>query len=427
MSKPISNTRIDKAGEALSEEIFKDEIELIEAEEYFNRYRQNHLQPLSETTLEIQNLLREYGTEFYIAQRLKRKPQILRKLKRLHVRLTQLQDIGGCRIIVPSNKDVDSLLKFLIEKSKLEIGFEIIHKKIRDYREKGRDDTGYRALHLIIKRNNHNLELQIRSRIQHYWAESIERTSVIYGHHLKEKEGDTVVIEYFKHLSNVFYEIECGREPSSKQKIELDALRLDCEKIIKQADSHKIFDSYVNKGIIQTLVEKEKNNPSKLNNWILIFDWNTGNFVSWDVVAQNPEEAVAAYSQNETSYPSDQGFEVVLIGSSDIASVQKTHSHYFGIETYSNILETLDESIIGFAKNIDIDIGARQILAAMKRHKFWGTKTVTPDTLKNHFCSGIIEFDYSIKVLLDKELIKLGKGKDFSLNISKKNEIESYL
>ncbi|WP_297957819.1 hypothetical protein [uncultured Neisseria sp.] len=50
MSKPISNTRIDKAGEALSKEIFKDEIELIEAEEYFNRYRQNHLQPLSETT-----------------------------------------------------------------------------------------------------------------------------------------------------------------------------------------------------------------------------------------------------------------------------------------------------------------------------------------------------------------------------------------
>ena len=98
-------------------------------------------------------------------------------------------------------------------------------------------------------------------------------------------------------ILNVFYEIECGREPFSKQKIELDALRLDCEKIIKQADSHKIFDSYVNKGIIQTLVEKEKNNPSKLNNWILIFDWNTGNFVSWDVVAQNPEEAVAAYSK----------------------------------------------------------------------------------------------------------------------------------
>lgn len=420
-------TRIDKAGLALAQDKYKDEIDYIELEEDFYKYREAHLRPLSDTTIEIQRLLSGSGIEFYIAQRLKRKPQIVRKLKRLSVRLTQLQDIGGCRIIVPTNKDVDILYNFLNEKVKTEQNFEIIHKRQKDYREKGRDDTGYRALHLIIKRENLYLELQVRSRIQHYWAESIERTSVIYGHHLKENEGDSTVIQYFKQLSNIFYEIEMRREPSVEQKIQLDSLRKECEQIIQKADTHKIFDSFVNEGIIKTLVEKEKYNYSTLNNWILIFDWNEGTFVSWDIVEQDSTKAAAAYARYEKQYPAENGFEVVLIGSSDIASVRKTHSHYFGIESYNNILETLDDSIIGFAKTIDIDIGARKILAAMKRHKCWGTKTVSVDTLKNHFCKGLLEFEYSLKELIDKELIKPGKGRDYSLNMNKRKEIESYL
>lgn len=66
-------------------------------------------------------------------------------------------------------------------------------------------------LHVILDKNGYKLELQIRSRIQHYWAESIERTSVIYGHHLKEQEGAPEVISYFRLLSDLFYEIEAIR------------------------------------------------------------------------------------------------------------------------------------------------------------------------------------------------------------------------
>lgn len=96
----LSKSKVDKAGLALSKNKFKDEIDFIELEDVFDEYRKAHLQPLTETTLEIQRLLAGYGGSYYIAQRLKRKPQIVRKLQRLSVRLTQLQDIGGCRIIV---------------------------------------------------------------------------------------------------------------------------------------------------------------------------------------------------------------------------------------------------------------------------------------------------------------------------------------
>lgn len=159
----LSKTKIDKSGLALAKSKFRDEVEFIELEDVFDEYRKAHLKPLSETTLDIQRMLSNYGTDYYIAQRLKRKPQIVRKLNRLSVRLTQLQDIGGCRIIVPKNKDVDQIFTFLEGKAKTEAGFNI--ERVTDYREKGRDDTGYRSLHVIMERDKLNLELQIRSRI----------------------------------------------------------------------------------------------------------------------------------------------------------------------------------------------------------------------------------------------------------------------
>lgn len=405
---------------------YRDDAEYFELEEIFDEYRKAHLQPLSETTLELQHLLTNYGAQYYIAQRLKRKPQIVRKLNRLSVRLTQLQDIGGCRIIVQNNADVDRLHKYLIETVGAQNVFVI--DRSTDYREMGRDETGYRALHVILKRAGVFLELQIRSRIQHYWAESIERTSVIYGYHLKESEGDAEVIGYFKNLSDVFYEIEVGREPSIDQRLRVDELRSVCEQIIAKSDRHKVFDSFVNEDIIKTLTEKESRNPAGLNNWILVFDWNAGAFISWDIVSRNPGDAVKSYVDYERMFPVDQGYEVVLVGSSEVATVRQTHSHYFGIESYENILESLDTSIVGFTRKIDIDVGARQILSTLNRRRFWGKKTIASDTLRNHFCKGVLTFDSSLKSLLDRGLIQPSpKNGGISLNIGKKAEIERYV
>lgn len=425
MSLP-SKSKIDRAGLALAKSKYRDEDEYFELEEVFDEYRKAHLQPLSETTLELQHLLTNYGAQYYIAQRLKRKPQIIRKLNRLSVRLTQLQDIGGCRIIVQKNADVDRLHKYLIETVDAQNVFVI--GRSTDYREMGRDETGYRALHVILKRAGVFLELQIRSRIQHYWAESIERTSVIYGYHLKESEGDATVIGYFKNLSDVFYEIEVGREPSIDKRLRVDELRTSCEKIIAKSDRHKVFDSFVNEDIIKTLTEKESKNQAGLNNWILVFDWNAGAFVSWDIVSRNPSDAVESYIEYERIFPVDQGYEVVLVGSSEVATVRQTHSHYFGIESYENILESLDTSIVGFSRKINIDVGARQILSTLHRRRFWGKKTIALDTLSNHFCKGVLTFDSSLKSLLERGLIQpssLNGG--VSLNIRKKSEIEQYV
>lgn len=420
-----SKSKIDRSGTALAQDSYRSDDDFFELDEVFDDYRKAHLQPLTELTLGLQNWLTDFGASYYIAQRLKRKPQILRKLNRLHVRLTQLQDIGGCRIIVNENKDVSKLRRFIEQKVQLDSDFTIIRKT--DYREKGRDTTGYRALHILVNHSGYKLELQIRSNIQHYWAESIERTSVIYGHYLKEEEGAHEVIAYFKHLSDVFYEIESGRNPTPHQKLSIDKLRKSAEKIIVESDTNRIFDSYVNEDIIKKLAEVESR-ASGFNNWIMVFDWNTGSFITWDRVGRDPDKAVDAYRRYEQQFTSAYGFEVVMIGSSDISTVQKTHSHYFGIANYDYILDHLDETVVGFSRRIDIDTGARQILLALQNHKFWSLKkSCSIATLKNHYCQKVMGFDSSLRTLIKKELVLGGRNGPVWLNQAKTTKINRYL
>ena len=422
-----SRASLDKAGRVLSGRTVVGEYEALELEDVFDEYRKSHLEPLSEVTLELQDWLSQYDSTYYIAQRLKRKPQIIRKLQRFSVRLTQLQDIGGCRIIVDTNADVERLLGFL--ESRVASQDQMSLERVTDYRELGRDDSGYRAVHLILNRSGCKLELQVRSRIQHYWAESIERTSVIYGHYLKELEGDPVVVEYFKRLSDLFYEIESDRLPNTPQKLQIAELRDAAETVIEQADTRMVFDSYVHEGIIKTLVEKEKHlGGPGLNNWIFVFDWNQGAFVSWDVVARDPDVAIKKYVEHERAFPSEDNFEVVLVGSSEVATIRETHSHYFGINSQDAVLESLDESIVGFSHHMDIDVGARQILACLSRKHMWGKKTITPDTLRNHFCKNVLTFDTSLQTLIDKGLVRKATAiSGISLDIKRKSEIEDYL
>ena len=392
----------------------------------FDEYRMNHLEPLSKTTMELQQWLAQFGKDYFIAQRLKRKPQILRKLKRFSVRLSQLQDIGGTRVIVDQNQDVNHLINFLKERFQASKELKVI--KMTDYRGEGREDSGYRAYHVILEREGYKMELQIRSKIQHYWAETIERTSVVYGHHLKELDGDPTVILYFKTLSDLFYEIEAGRKPAAALRTKVEELRIISEQIIQNADEKNVFSSYVNEGVTKDLEKKEKSlGVSGLNNWIFVFNWNIGSFVAWELITNDPKGAIAQYVKYENLYTSENGFEVVLVGSSKVATVRQTHSHYFGLNhTEGPILEDLNSSIVGFSNSMDIDVGAREILRTLERRHFWGTKLITMDTLKNHFCKGIITFESSLETLIEKRLVISGVY-GVSLNLKKKQDINKYV
>jgi hypothetical protein len=272
------------------------------------------------------------------------------------------------------------------------------------------------------------LELQIRSKLQHHWAESIERTSVVYGYLLKEGEGDSSVIQYFRYLSEIFHDIENKMKSSPLSLINIENLKSRASETITSSDRGNVLQSFVNEGIINTLAEVESRNPTPFSNWIFVFDWKNGSFVTWDIIDRDPSKAMEKYTQYEAEFPEQNKFEVVLVGSSNIQTIRRTHSHYFGIDSIENILDGLNEQVLGFRKHRDLDAGARTVLLRLRNKHYWGKKTVALSTLKTHYCRDVFDLDGCLSTLMALDLIYMpGRDGPISLNIKKTDEIQSYL
>lgn len=95
---------------------------------------------------------------------------ILGKLRRESVRLSQIQDVAGCRVVVPDVPAQDKLVR------RLAAEFDLNPSMIVDRRE--RPSHGYRAVHLVVTLHGRTVEIQVRTTAQQLWAEMSERLSV---------------------------------------------------------------------------------------------------------------------------------------------------------------------------------------------------------------------------------------------------------
>ena len=91
---------------------------------------------------------------------------IAEKLRRESIRLSQIQDIAGCRLIVSDTAEQDRVVVSLIELFR--------DNNIVDRRQT--PSHGYRAVHVITRVNNKWVEIQIRTALQQLWAELSENS-----------------------------------------------------------------------------------------------------------------------------------------------------------------------------------------------------------------------------------------------------------
>lgn len=165
-----------------------------------NNWRSCHSFPLNT----LQNRLRHKAKEVYpralIAQRIKRLSSITFKLNRFpNMKLSQMQDIAGCRAVVGSVGSVKQLVSHLKES-------RIKHKLIDedDYIQKPKE-SGYRGVHLIYRyysdrnetHNGRKIEMQIRSPLQHAWATAVETVGTFIGQALKASQGEQEWLRFF--------------------------------------------------------------------------------------------------------------------------------------------------------------------------------------------------------------------------------------
>jgi GTP pyrophosphokinase len=89
------------------------------------------------------------------------------KLIRERTRLSRMQDIAGCRVVVDTVADQDRTAQ------ELKVAFP--KNEVFDRREK--PSHGYRALHIVAYIPDVPVEVQIRTTLQHAWAEVSEKLS----------------------------------------------------------------------------------------------------------------------------------------------------------------------------------------------------------------------------------------------------------
>ena len=209
-AKPeYKKAEIDWAGDFLAHLPPKDYIQragdVSRAYDIVNNWRSSHSFPLNT----FQNGLRSFAIrvdrDYLIAQRIKRMPSIMDKLKRFpSMTLSQMQDLGGCRAILTDTKKVREVREQYRHS-------QMKHKLAREKDYITRPKTsGYRGIHLIYRYHSDRtstyeglqIEVQLRSHSQHIWATAVETVGTLLRQSLKSSQGTKEWLRFFSLMSS---------------------------------------------------------------------------------------------------------------------------------------------------------------------------------------------------------------------------------
>ena len=137
-----------------------------------------------------------------ISCRVKDPYSILQKLTRKSVKLKELTDIIGFRIIVNEKEECYATLKLIKEI------YKVILEKYRDYIDKPKTN-GYRSLHTVILLGSYELpvEIQIRTREMHNIAEKGEAAHIRYK---QNQEQQTITLRELNFLTKAYAILDQG-------------------------------------------------------------------------------------------------------------------------------------------------------------------------------------------------------------------------
>ena len=173
-----------------------------------DNWRAAHAYPLQIFYNTLRYRARKIHRTPLVTQRTKRFVSILTKLDREpDMKLSQMQDIGGCRAVLPTLGHVRRLEKVYYTRP-----FEHEALNHKDYIEHPQK-SGYRSLHLKYKYkgageksvyNDLKIEIQLRTELQHTWATAVETAGTFTKQALKSYQGDQNWLRFFSLMSSIF-------------------------------------------------------------------------------------------------------------------------------------------------------------------------------------------------------------------------------
>jgi putative GTP pyrophosphokinase len=177
-------------------------------------WRGLHARPLAQVNANLRYYIRKAGAEQDVTQRLKRFTTIVHKLEREPtMALTNMEDIGGVRAILPTQEHVVAVCEMLDKADRWNLRRQRFYI---DGGEPGPKSDGYRAVHLIIDKGGFYVEIQLRTPRQDSWAQSVEQDTRRLRADLKFGSGPDDLREYYILVSEYFAMLERMIEPSEE-------------------------------------------------------------------------------------------------------------------------------------------------------------------------------------------------------------------
>lgn len=190
---------------------------LLRAAEVLFAYRAAHQYPLSKANMGLRSMVTTERCRVEVSQRLKRAPTILAKLD-LHptMRLSAMQDIGGCRAVLTSIDEIRRVERRL-RRNRPPVGYD-------DYITTPKS-SGYRGVHVIVEYDGRLIEIQLRTTVMHEWAITVERLSGRIGSDLKSGRGPAEVLDLMEAISEAMATEEYGAVVPQVQVDRIKSLR----------------------------------------------------------------------------------------------------------------------------------------------------------------------------------------------------------
>lgn len=320
-----SRSQIIKAGKTIKKDTSTPE-EIEFATKVIDNWRAAHAFPLHVIYMHLRRIA-EGNLGVVAAERLKRLDSIINKLKREPtMSLWAIQDLGGCRLIVPTVDDVYKYAQKYKDSRKRHI-----YKNENDY-IKNPKKSGYRSLHVVYEyhsdsidtyNKNMLIEIQFRTHLQHLWATAVETMGLFTKEAIKSGQGNEEVTRFFVLASALIAIKENQPIPPNvsedKQEI-IDEIR----KLIKQ-NNYLEFLSGISVAVDSQGKKSKDNRPEY---YILVLNYNTRRLQIKSFLPSEFEEASEIYRSIEQTR-AESKIDAVLVKVSSFNALRMAYPNYF--------------------------------------------------------------------------------------------------
>ncbi len=323
-----SKNQIRKAGDILI-----SENQTISDKEWaldvLSRWRACHAYPINTFNATLRGNVKMVDKKGLVAQRLKRMPTIINKLKlNPAMNLANMQDIGGVRAIVNSVGQVRKLQDTYHQKYR----FKHELKQEKDYILFPKDD-GYRSVHLIFKYKNNShrarqyngllLEIQIRTKLQHIWATAVETIGTLRNQAYKSKQGEKEWRNFFSATSSAFAHIEKLPLVPAYNKMSKE----ETFSIVKKMESNLgVLNTVSGYSAALNLIDKQE------KNWfyhLIVLNTQERKVSVSSYSRDNLKGATDGYAKAEARAAQGEKIESVLVSAGPLKSLRRAYPNYF--------------------------------------------------------------------------------------------------